>query len=188
MGLEGVVFALSVFSTILQVFAWRWTRGIQRSLKGSIGYDLARIIANLIGWSLAARAIAMIGIVILNVNPDDTFVPLLFTSIAQATGTAIFVWAALQVYKLSRQPPFDGPSEAVAEASAETAGEVPGPAADVRSPVDDKKDLLHVNVTQGQALKTSNELLQQAIETIAGMSRLLDEKDDEIRVLKERLG
>src|SRR6478735_592619 len=101
MGLEQAIFWLSVVMFVATVYAWLWARRVQSRLRGSHGYDLARLLAWVIGASLIARIVGTVAVVVLDRENIDTALQLSF--IAQLFGAAIFVGAAIEVRRISRK-------------------------------------------------------------------------------------
>ena len=102
MGLEELLLLLTAVLFVAQVLAWRWARHVERRLVGLHGYELARTITWIIGWSLVARVVGTASIAILGVDRNNMDSALFLALVAQIAGALIFVGAALRVRRFSR--------------------------------------------------------------------------------------
>ena len=100
MGIEQALVVLSSLLFVFQIFAWRWARSLQKSLRGYPGYELARILALIIGWTLIISFFG-VGSTVL-INRDDLDAALWLAFVTQLMGAALFVWAAFSIWRLNR--------------------------------------------------------------------------------------
>jgi hypothetical protein len=107
MGLEELLLGLTVLLFVAQVLAWRWSRHVERRLLGQHGYELARTITWIIGWSLVARLVGTASIAILGVDRNNMDSALFLALMAQIGGAIIFVGAALRIRRFSRDDDSD---------------------------------------------------------------------------------
>lgn len=102
MGLEELLLCLTALLFVAQVLAWRWSRRVERRLLGLHGYELARTITWIIGWSLVARVVSIASVAVLGVDRDNMDSALLLALMAQIGGALIFIGAALRIRRFSR--------------------------------------------------------------------------------------
>lgn|SRR5678815_4685864 len=102
MGLETFLFALSAVMFGAQLLAWRWSRRLEMNLKGRDGYDLAQLLTWIIAWSTLARFVGVIATFTLGLDRSNLDQTMALALLAQILGAAIFVGAAIKVWRISR--------------------------------------------------------------------------------------
>lgn len=102
MGLELALIGLNTLFFVAQVAAWRWARGLQRNLKGGVGYELARLIALIIGWTVVGRAAGIFIIGLVGLDPAAIDQALALTLVTQIGMGILYVWVAYEVWRLRK--------------------------------------------------------------------------------------
>ena len=121
MELEDLVIVLSLGLLAAQILAWKWSRGIERALDGQIGADAMHILSGILGWTLIARIVGIIGLGVYD-QTDSVTVALFASVVGQVIGGAVFLWATFKVRSLRDKAPVNGSGEAVMQGDAEPAG------------------------------------------------------------------
>lgn len=102
MGLEHLVIAVSLLFNVGHFLAWHWARSVQRDLRGRYGYELVRIVAMLIGWSLAIRVAGLGVIAVVGLDRQNFDQMLSLTLVLQMATAALFIWSAFKIRALQR--------------------------------------------------------------------------------------
>lgn len=100
MGIELALIGLNIGFFAAQVLAWRWARGVQHDLIGGVGYELARIVALIIGWTLVGRVAGIVIIGLVGVDPGNLDSALALTLGTQIGVGILYVWVAVAIGRL----------------------------------------------------------------------------------------